>query len=86
MVCGGMFGVWSRVDGVGNKIYIIKKFLNFYGFVRLLMDHHHILKFAFGYSSYFFYIIPRNIIFGKSNAQNDKKEQILVSYLFGYGM
>ena len=27
MVCGGMFGVWSRVDGVGNKIYIIKKIM-----------------------------------------------------------
>ena len=27
MVCGGMFGVWSRVGGVGNKIYIIKKIM-----------------------------------------------------------
>lgn len=35
MVCGGMFGVWSRVDGVGNKIYIIKKD---YGYNMLVSD------------------------------------------------
>ena len=29
MVCGGMFGVWSRVDGVGNKFYIIKKIMGY---------------------------------------------------------